>query len=151
MPDGRVLIAGSKPHYFYRFSGTEFHTELRIEAFSPEYLLSEKASIRPIILELPEMISYGSGFDVVMTTELPVVGIIEINIASAPFATHYFSQGQRLVKLAVSSAILDGLGSYRIACIAPLDGRVAPSGYYIVFAVNTGVQSAAKWVKLSNL
>ncbi|GJU57495.1 aldehyde oxidase GLOX [Tanacetum coccineum] len=114
MPDGRVLIAGSKPHYFYRFSGTEFHTELRIEAFSPEYLLSEKASIRPIILELPEMISYGSGFDVVMTTELPVVGIIEINITSAPFATHYFSQGQRLVKLAVSSAILDGLGSYRV-------------------------------------
>ncbi|GKE06218.1 hypothetical protein Tco_1398236, partial [Tanacetum coccineum] len=73
---GKVLIAGSKPHYFYRFSGTEFHTELRIEAFSPEYLLSEKASIRPIILELPEMISYGSGFDVVMTTELPV-GIME--------------------------------------------------------------------------
>nr|GFA56909.1 hypothetical protein [Tanacetum cinerariifolium] len=151
LPDGRILIAGSNPHYFYRFNGTEFPTELRIEAFSPEYLLAEKASIRPIILELPKMISYGSGFDVVVTTELPVVGIIEINIASAPFATHSFSQGQRLVKLAVSSAIPDGLGSYRIACIAPPGGRVAPPGYYMVFAVNTGVPSVAKWVKLSNL
>ncbi|GJW85420.1 aldehyde oxidase GLOX [Tanacetum coccineum] len=92
--NGRVLICGSNPHYIYRFSGTEFATELRIEAFSPS---------------------------------------------------------QRLVKLALSSAILDGLGLYRIACIAPLDGRVAPSGYYMVFAVNTGVPSAAKWVKLSNL
>ena len=55
------------------------------------------------------------------------------------------------MKLAVSSAIPDGLGSYRIACIAPPDGRVAPPGYYMVFAVNSGVPSVAKWVKLSNL
>ncbi|KAI3755178.1 hypothetical protein L1987_54973 [Smallanthus sonchifolius] len=46
LPDGRVLIAGSNPHYFYKFNA-EFPTELRIEAFSPEYLLPEKANIRP--------------------------------------------------------------------------------------------------------
>ncbi|XP_071737545.1 aldehyde oxidase GLOX [Rutidosis leptorrhynchoides] len=147
LPDGRILIAGSNPHYFYKFEA-EFPTELRIEAFSPEYLLAEKANIRPIILEVPEKIIYGGGFDIVVTTQLPVVGIIEVNMASAPFATHSFSQGQRLVKLAVSSAVPDGLGSYRIACIAPPDGRVAPPGYYMVFAVNTGVPSVAKWVKL---
>ncbi|KAI3750324.1 hypothetical protein L2E82_20958 [Cichorium intybus] len=147
LPDGRILIAGSNPHYFYKFDA-EFPTELRIEAFSPEYLLAEKANIRPTILELPEKINYGGSFDVVVTTELPVVGIIEVNIASAPFATHSFSQGQRLVKLAVSSAVPDAVGSYRIACTAPPDGRVAPPGYYMVFAVNTGVPSVAKWVKL---
>ncbi|KAJ0800889.1 putative galactose oxidase [Helianthus annuus] len=147
LPDGRVLIAGSNPHIFYKFNA-EFPTELRIEAFSPEYLLPEKANIRPVIVDLPETISYASGFDVVVTTELPVVGMVEVNLASAPFATHSFSQGQRLVKLAVSSAVPDGMGSYRIACTAPPDGRVAPPGYYMVFAVNTGVPSVAKWVKL---
>nr|XP_043635840.1 aldehyde oxidase GLOX [Erigeron canadensis] len=147
LPDGRILVAGSNPHYFYKFNA-EFPTELRIEAFSPEYLLAEKANIRPIILKFPEEIQYGSGFDLVVTTQLPVVGIIEVNIASAPFATHSFSQGQRLVKLAVSSAIPDGSGSYTIACTAPPNGKVAPPGYYMVFAVNTGVPSVAKWVKL---
>ncbi|KAD4179470.1 hypothetical protein E3N88_28061 [Mikania micrantha] len=147
LPDGRVLIAGSNPHYFYKFNA-EFPTELRIEAFSPEYLLPEKANIRPVIEELPGKISYAGGFDVVVTVELPVVGIVEVNLASAPFATHSFSQGQRLVKLAVSSAVPAGLGSYRIACTAPPDGRVAPPGYYMLFAVNIGVPSVAKWVQL---
>ncbi|GJY03552.1 aldehyde oxidase GLOX [Tanacetum coccineum] len=99
----------------YRFSGTEFPTELRIKAFSPEYLLSKKASFRPITLLAQD------------------------------------DKLWELVKLDVSSAIPDGLGSYRNACIAPPGGRVAPPGYYIVFAVNTGVPSVAKWVKLSNL
>ncbi|KAK1430201.1 hypothetical protein QVD17_12772 [Tagetes erecta] len=147
LPDGRVLIAGSNPHYFYKFDA-EFPTELRIEAFSPEYLLHEKANIRPVIVDLPEKISYGGGFDVVVAVELPVVGIVEVNLASAPFATHSFSQGQRLVKLEVSSAIPTGSGSYRIACTAPPDGRVAPPGYYMLFAVNNGVPSVAKWVKV---
>ncbi|KAI3677679.1 hypothetical protein L6452_36945 [Arctium lappa] len=147
LPDGRILIAGSNPHYFYNFVA-QFPTELRIEAFSPEYLLAEKANIRPSILELPETINYGGGFEILVTTELPVVGIVEVNIASAPFATHSFSQGQRMVKLGVSSAVPNGLGAYRISCTAPPDGRVAPPGYYMVFAVNTGVPSVAKWVKL---
>ncbi|KAL4578168.1 hypothetical protein LXL04_014287 [Taraxacum kok-saghyz] len=150
LPDGRVLIAGSNPHYFYNFTG-EFPTELSIEAFSPEYLSPERASTRPTIVELPERIQYGGGFDVVVSGKFLAVGLLEINIASAPFATHSFSQGQRLVKLAVSlSAVedVDGVWMYRLTCTAPPDGSVAPPGYYMVFAVNLGVPSVAKWVQL---
>ncbi|XP_059647119.1 aldehyde oxidase GLOX [Cornus florida] len=147
LPDGRVLIAGSNPHYFYKFA-TDFPTELRIEAFSPEYLSADKANIRPVLEQTPETLRYGEAFDVFISVSLPVVGIVEVNLGNAPFATHSFSQGQRLVKLAVTSALPNGDGRYRIGCTAPPDGRVAPPGYYMVFAVNTGVPSVARWVQL---
>lgn len=147
LPDGRVLVAGSNPHYFYKFKA-EFPTELRIEAFSPEYLSADRANLRPVIENIPELIRYGEGFDVYVTVPLQVVGIIEVNIGSAPFATHSFSQGQRLVKLGVTSAVPDGDGRYKIGVTPPPDGRVAPPAYYMVFAVNQGVPSVARWVQM---
>ncbi|GER41807.1 glyoxal oxidase-related protein [Striga asiatica] len=148
LPDGRVLVAGSNPHYFYKFDGTEYPTELRIEAFSPEYLSGDRANLRPAVVGMPEKVGYGEVFEVAVTVELPVVGVVEVNMASAPFATHSFSQGQRLVKLAVEAPAVEGGGVYRIKCTAPPDGRVAPPGYYMVFAVNQGVPSVARWVQL---
>lgn len=147
LPDGRVLLAGSNPHIFYKFKA-EFPTELRIEAFSPEYLSLDRANIRPMIEGIPEIVRFGESFDVSVSVSLPVVGIVEVNMGSAPFATHSFSQGQRLVKLAVTSAIPDGDHRYKIRCTAPPSGMVAPPGYYMVFAVNQGVPSVARWVQL---
>lgn len=148
LPDGRVLLAGSNPHVLYRFDA-EFPTELRVEAFSPEYLSADRANVRVAIEEVPETVRFGGSFDVVVSVGLPVVGIVEVNLASAPFATHSFSQGQRLVKLAVTSAVPDGDGRYRIGCRAPPAGRVAPPGYYMAFAVNQGVPSVARWIHVS--
>ncbi|PIA54563.1 hypothetical protein AQUCO_00900849v1 [Aquilegia coerulea] len=149
LPDGRILLAGSNPHYFYKYIA-EFPTELRIEAFSPEYLSPDRANLRPVIEVIPETTPYGTNFDIVVSVPLSVVGIIEVNLASAPYATHSFSQGQRLVKLKVTSAVPepDGVGKYRIGCIAPPDPKIAPPGYYMVFAVNQGVPSIARWVQL---
>ncbi|KAI4354578.1 hypothetical protein L6164_003428 [Bauhinia variegata] len=147
LPDGRVLLAGSNPHIFYKFDA-EFPTELRIEAFSPEYLSADRANIRPTMEEMPETVRYGETFDVFVSVSLPVVGIVEINLGSAPFATHSFSHGQRLVKLAVTSAVPDGNGRYKIGCTAPPNGMVAPPGYYMAFAVNQGVPSVARWIHL---
>ncbi|XP_039162890.1 LOW QUALITY PROTEIN: aldehyde oxidase GLOX-like [Eucalyptus grandis] len=148
LPDGRVLIAGSNPHYFYKFNA-EFPTELRIEAFSPEYLSPDRANLRPALDDIPAAVRYGEAFDVYVSVPLPVVGIVEVNLNSAPFATHSFSQGQRLVKLAVTSAVPDGSGRYRIGCTAPPNAVVAPPGYYMAFAVNQGVPSVACWVQLA--
>ncbi|XP_010553274.1 PREDICTED: aldehyde oxidase GLOX [Tarenaya hassleriana] len=148
LPDGRILLAGSNPHYFYKFKA-EFPTELRIEAFSPEYLSPDRANLRPEILEIPVTVRYGEGFDLLVNVPLPVVGIIEVNLGSAPFATHSFSQGQRLVKLNVQpSEPVAGEGKYKIRCMAPPNGAVAPPGYYMAFAVNQGVPSVAHWVRI---
>ncbi|KAK8503032.1 hypothetical protein V6N13_015178 [Hibiscus sabdariffa] len=146
LPDGRVLLAGSNPHYLYNFAA-EFPTELRLEAFSPEYLSPDRANIRPEIKGIPNMVRYGETFEVSVSVPLPVVGIVEVNFGSAPFATHSFSQGQRLVKLTVTPSIPDN-GRYRIKCTAPPNGAVAPPGYYMAFAVNQGVPSVARWVHL---
>nr|GLL36951.1 aldehyde oxidase GLOX-like [Ipomoea trifida] len=148
LPDGRILLAGSNPHVFYTFKG-DFPTELKIEAFSPEYLSTDRANLRPVLVDLPEKVAFGELFEAIVTVELPVVGIVEVNFASAPFATHSFSQGQRLVKAAVSSAIPKGAGKYKICCTAPPNGNVAPPGYYMVFAVNQGVPSVARWVQVT--
>ncbi|KAK5841497.1 hypothetical protein PVK06_003818 [Gossypium arboreum] len=146
LPDGRVLLAGSNPHYLYNFAA-EFPTELRLEAFSPEYLSLDRANIRPVIEGIPETVRYGEAFDVFVTVPLPVVGVVEVNFGNAPFATHSFSQGQRLVKLTVTPSVpVDG--RYRIKCTAPSNGAVAPPGYYMAFAVNQGVPSVARWVHL---
>ncbi|PWA42094.1 hypothetical protein CTI12_AA546550 [Artemisia annua] len=109
----------------------------------------EQASNLPTIDELPEKINYGETFDIVVSRELPLVfGYPEVNIASEPFATHSFSQGQRLVKLVVLSSAMVRLGAVRFECLAPPDGSFAPPGYYMVFIVKDGVPSVAKWVQL---
>lgn len=154
LPDGRVLVAGSNPHYFYKFDA-KFPTELRLEAFSPEYLGPDKANIRPVIEAGPERVTYGQDFEIQVGVSLPVVGIIEVNLVNAPFVTHSFAQGQRMVKLAVGPAMVmegtgDGFNKYRIGCRAPPDAIVAPPGYYMAFAVNQGVPGVAKWIQLVN-
>lgn len=147
LPDGRILLAGSNPHYLYNFEA-EFPTELRLEAFSPEYLSSDRANLRPEIKVWPKGIKYGQKFEVELTVPLSVVGMIEINLGNAPFATHSFSQGQRLVKLNVRPSVPNDNGGYKVSCVAPPNGMVAPPGYYMMFAVNQGVPSVAQWVQL---
>ncbi|ERN12018.1 aldehyde oxidase GLOX [Amborella trichopoda] len=158
LPDGRILTAGSNPNYFYSFKG-DFPTELRIEAFSPEYLSPDRQNLRPVISKTPSVIRYSEQFEVQIKVPLPVVEVVEINFASAPFATHSFSQGQRLVKLSVSSAHPSISGAisadsggytYTISCTAPPNGAVAPPSYYMMFAVNQGVPSVASWIHLIN-
>lgn len=150
LPDGRVLVAGSNPHHFYKFQGA-FPTELRLEAFSPEYLSPDRANLRPAIVSAPEKVRYGEPFQVEVTVELPVVGILEVNLASAPFSTHSFSMGQRLVKLNISPPAPSPdsvVHRYSIACTAPPSGKVAPPGFYMAFVVNQGVPSVARWIQI---
>ena len=152
LSDGRILVAASNPNYNYNYTTTSFLTEIRIEAFSPEYLGPNRANLRPRITTALDVISYGSSFTVKVSVELPIVGIIEVNIASAPFSTHSFSQGQRLIKLKVSFSIHDGLSAsaYTIIAVALPSAIVAPPSYYMVFTMNQGLPSIAAWIQLVN-
>ncbi|XP_074310186.1 aldehyde oxidase GLOX-like [Silene latifolia] len=147
LPDGRVLLAGSNPHYFYTFK-SEYPTEFRLEAFSPEYLSPDRANLRPVIVTSPQKVKYREAFEVEIVVTLPIEGPNEVNLGNAPFATHSFSQGQRLVKLNTRPAVPSGVGSYKVSCVAPPNSMVAPPGYYMMFVVNQGVPSEAKWVQL---
>lgn len=151
LPDGRILLAGSNPHYYYNFTG-EFPTELKLEAFSPEYLSPGLANLRPAILGAPDILVQGADFEVHFTVPLPVTGIVEVNLISAPFATHSFAQGQRLLKLAVGTPQAGGvpgdMSTYTSLATAPPSSLVAPPSFYMLFLVNQGIPSVAAWVQL---
>ncbi|KAI8556748.1 hypothetical protein RHMOL_Rhmol05G0278900 [Rhododendron molle] len=146
LPDGRILLAGSNTHYYYTYTG-QYPTELAIEAFSPGYLAPENANFQPVVVTVPTMVGYGELFDVIITVPTLVGGIVEVKFVSAPFTTHSFSQGQRLVNLAITGLELVGT-TYTIGCTSPPSGNVAPPSYYMLFVVNNGVPSIASWIQL---
>ena len=149
--DGRILVAGSNPNPNYNYTAT-FPTKLRMESFSPENLGPDRANLCPRITTALDVISYGSSFTLKVSVELPIVGIIVVNMESAPFSTLSFSQGQRLIKLEVSFAIPDGLGAsaYTITTTSPPTAIVAPPIYYMLITMNQGVPSIATWIQLVN-
>ncbi|KAI8556713.1 hypothetical protein RHMOL_Rhmol05G0275600 [Rhododendron molle] len=150
LPDGRILIAGSNTHEVYTWV-QPFPTELRIEAFSPDYLSANNSNLRPVIVTAPMSMQYGSKlYNVYVTVpNSNTTGNWEVNFASAPYTTHSFSQGQRLVKMNIAHPISDSNGEYRIEFQSPPSAEVAPPGYYMMFVVNQGVPSVAVWVPIS--
>lgn len=156
LPDARVLVAGSNPHQYYTFDG-DFPTELRVEAFSPDYLDARHARARPDGVQAPEDVKFGADFAVRFRSQAQPQRV-EVNLLSAPFTTHSFSMGQRLVRLAVTEAApaaaadgdAGGAGHvYTITATAPPNGNVAPPSYYMLFVVSGGIPSVATWVRLA--
>ncbi|KAJ7265005.1 hypothetical protein O6H91_Y403400 [Diphasiastrum complanatum] len=150
LPDARVLVAGSNTHQFYTFSG-DFPTELRLEAFYPPYLSPSFAADKPRLFNPLTSVRYNTSFRLQVTIQNPPQLNMEVNMVSAPFTTHSFSQGQRLLKLkVVSQAFITATNRYIISAIAPPNPVVAPPAYYMVFVVNEGSPSGAAWIRVSH-
>jgi hypothetical protein len=150
LPDGRILVAGSNCHLIYTFTG-EFPTELRVEAFSPEYLDPVNDPVRPQITTAPEIVTYNSAFTVEISLATAPTGNIGLTLSSAPFTTHSYSQGQRQIKLPVTApAPINGTNAYSISAIGPISETVAPPSYYMLFAINNGVPSSGVWVNVQS-
>lgn len=141
LPDGRILVAGSNTHQFYTLAGY-LPTELRLETFSPPYL----ATKRPVFTNTPGGLKYGAGFTVALKSAS--AKNIELNLASTPFVTHSFAQGQRLLQLQTGAPVAAGRGVFTIWSKAPPSAAVAPAGYYMLFAVADGRVGNAAWVKI---
>ncbi|ERN19271.1 aldehyde oxidase GLOX [Amborella trichopoda] len=152
MTDARVLIGGSNPHEKYTFEGpnVKFPTELSLEAFSPPYLDPSNAFLRPDIMSVPtEPISYGASFTVEFRLPGKSGKLVEFNLYAPSFTTHSNSMNQRLVKLTSSVPVEVG-GGYKSIVVAPPRPAIAPPGYYMLFVVNGGVPSVARWVRFLN-
>lgn len=148
LADGRVLVAGSNTHLFYTFSGT-FPTELRVEAFSPPYLASVWNAIRPQITKAPATVSHGQTFTVFFSLTGQLTAL-EMNLLSAPFTTHSFAQGQRMLRLKLAAAVRVGTNTYSVAVTAPPNGNIAPSSYYMLFPLTQGIPGIAAWIQIRN-
>ncbi|CAM6038445.1 unnamed protein product [Sphagnum compactum] len=148
LPDGRILCAGSNPHQFYTFSGP-FPTELRLDAFSPPYLAPAQNPLRCTITAAPAAIFYNTNFTITFTVPLAPVAQIELNLLSAPFVTHSFAQGQRLLSLATTAYVPTSSNEYAISGTAPPSPQLAPPSYYMLYAVNQAIPGTAVWVQVA--
>eukprot|EP01018_Ginkgo_biloba_P039247 Gb_05821 [translate_table: standard] len=150
LPDGRILVGGSNPHVGYVFSGVEFPTELRLEAYSPYYLDTSYASMRPTITSVSSSsIGYGTRFTVQFTISASAdPANIQFNVYAPPFTTHTFSMNQRLLTLATTAPRRVG-GTFIAILTAPPNSVAAPPGHYMLFVVHSGIPSVSTWVNFS--
>lgn len=146
LSDGRILVAGSNTHHYYTFTG-EFPTELRVEAYSPPYLAKASDNVRPTNVYAPASIRYGREFAVSFMVER-VRGTLEVNLVSAPFVTHSYAMGQRMLKLKTTKPVAGNDGVYSVTVTAPPNNMVAPASYYMLFVVQDGVPGTASWVRM---
>ncbi|KAG6547918.1 hypothetical protein Mapa_010738 [Marchantia paleacea] len=151
LADGRVLVAGSNTHEYYTFIGTEFPTELRIEAFSPPYLNAAFKAMRPVFEKAPEDVAYGEDFQVLISLQEPVAPEkhMEISLLSSPFTTHSYSMGLRALRLNVKNVEDLGDRKWQYTVTAPPSAAIAPSTYYMLFAVFSKIPSEAVWVHIA--
>lgn len=149
LADGRVLVGGSNPHFGYVLTGTAFPTELRLESYRPYYLDASFNIMRPRIVSVTARspIPYGATFTVSFSVaNLSPAGVVQVNIYAPSFTTHSHSMNQRLLTLATSAPALFR-NVYSMTVTAPPSGVAAPPGYYMLFVVNNGIPSAAKWLR----
>jgi hypothetical protein len=127
LPDGSILIGGD-PN-----GGTTPN-----ERYRPSYFFKP----RPAIGGSPATIAYGAGFGV----QTPLPGAIAEVVLLRPAAvTHAFNQNQRYVGCAIT-----GRTATEVQASAPPDGTVAPSGWYLLFLVDSDrAPSMGVWVHLT--
>jgi hypothetical protein len=133
LPDGRVLSTGDDKN---PYSGMWQVPDDTGEIYSPPYLFKGP---RPVISSSPEALRWDVPFYVGTT------GRFDDAVLIAPSAvTHANDMTQRLVPLAKVAAHAGG-----VTLQSPPSANVAPPGWYMLFVLDNGVPSVARWVLLS--
>ena len=124
LPDGRVVSAGSR-------------SQPTAEIFSPPYLFKGP---RPTVTAAPDQLAFGQPFTLATPDAAAITQVTLVRLASV---THSFNQNQRLSRLPFTR------GAAGLTVTAPASGRVAPPGYYLLFAIGAnGVPSLGRIVRL---
>ena len=148
---GRVIVGGSNPHVYYNFTGVEFPTELRVEAFSPPYLDRVNDRRRPADVQAAAAAGYGEKFAVKFkVAEFEKNGGVMVALLAPSFTTHSLAMNQRMVVLEVGNVEMVGgapaASVYVVNTAAPPNANIAPPGYYLLFVVHAGIPSKGVWV-----
>ncbi|WP_424195041.1 galactose oxidase-like domain-containing protein [Ampullimonas aquatilis] len=131
LPDGRVFAGGGG------LCGTCNTNHPDAEIFSPPYLFK---GTRPVITSAPATIAYASKFNVTTSG----FGIAKFTLIRLSSVTHSVNTDQRLVELTA------GLNGNNYVVSSPLNGNIAPPGYYMLFALDVNnIPSVAKIIKLN--
>ncbi|KAG9285305.1 hypothetical protein G9A89_001439 [Geosiphon pyriformis] len=144
VPDGTVFVSGSNPNEKYSPNTSPYPTELRIERFTPPYLMNGLP--RPTILSIdgqsfesqPISLGYGKTIDVIVSlpTNSPnpkfTAAIIHYG-----FVTHSQSMSQRYVKIKIINASKDG-DKYTVSVELPPNSNVIVPGIHYLHILNNG-------------
>ena len=150
LTDGRVLVGGGNPHIYYNFSDVVYPTDLSLETFSPPYLSTQYASIRPVILSVDDTVSPGKRFLLSFSVGEYIAGsVLSVRIVAPSFTTHSYSMNQRMVVLRIDEIIdNETSSSYSLIVVGPSSAQIAPPGYYLLYVVHSGIPSSGVWVRL---
>ncbi|XVE54580.1 hypothetical protein DITRI_Ditri03aG0093000 [Diplodiscus trichospermus] len=151
LPDGRVLVAGGNPNRRYTFRNVSYPTELRLQAFIPNYMDRRYHYFRPgnvsIQISNPYGIGYGEEFTVQFRQGIRPRMEVEYSVYAPPFTTHSISMNQRLLKLRSKNTMRHAGGWMTAVLEAPPSPNVAPPGYYLLTVVNGGIPSLSQWIR----
>ncbi|XVF34875.1 hypothetical protein REPUB_Repub18cG0096100 [Reevesia pubescens] len=153
LPDGKILIAGSNTNPGY-FDKALFPTEVRVEKFSPHYLDPKLDKFRAEIVteQSANQINYGKRFEVQFRGADKALDEtkLQVGIYYPAFSTHGISMNQRLIYLGTIQVIKNvARKTHKIVLQAPINGNIAPPGYYMLFVNYNGVPCRrAIWVQL---
>jgi galactose oxidase-like protein len=135
LPDGRVLSTGDEQHPKPETSTWDESPDETGEIYSPPYLFRGP---RPVITSAPSAVRWDVPFAV------GAEGDIDDAVLIAPSAvTHANDMTQRLVPLAKVAEYPGG-----VTLRSPSSAYIAQPGWYMLFLLDDGVPSVAKWVKL---
>ncbi|GGF49704.1 hypothetical protein GCM10011519_24570 [Marmoricola endophyticus] len=139
LPDGRVMTGGGG---ICKTCVNVGYLEKNVEYFSPPYLFAADgtAAVRPRLTKVPATVRPGSTFSLRSPAASTIRSMALVRLG-AP--THSTDAGQRYVPLSFTTS------GTTVTVSAPADQKVAPPGYYMLFAVNDkGVPSVAPIVRV---
>ncbi|XP_018833321.1 aldehyde oxidase GLOX-like [Juglans regia] len=156
LPDGRILVAGSNPNNRYASRNVAYPTELRLQAFVPQYMGREYHNNRPINVTIhygdhgEDGVKYGREFRVGFSLGTKPSNGVEFNVYAPPVTTHSISMNQRMLKLKCRSMERAKDGRMDAIVQAPPSSNVAPPGYFMLTVVNGGIPSISQWVRFTD-
>ncbi|MED6169790.1 hypothetical protein PIB30_024603 [Stylosanthes scabra] len=151
LKDGRILVGGSNPHVFYNFTAVEYPTDLSLEAFSPPYLNPAFDSMRPTITHIrSSTLRYKfHAYITFMVQNYTSQSEVSVRLVAPSFSTHSYGMNQRMVVLKLVGVMrVYGNNTYYATVMGPSKKEIAPSGYYFLFVVHSGVPSFGTWVQV---
>ena len=136
LPNATVWVAGGNPS-----RGTY---EQHMEIYKPAYLFKRNGApaTRPSISNVPSpSVTWGQQFPVQTPDAANIASVVLVRNGAV---THAFNADQRLVGMSFTTSV-GGV----LTVTAPPNQNIAPSGYYMLFLVNTsGVPSVASSIQL---
>lgn len=136
LPDGRVFVTG------HQNPGVE---RKDYQIFYPPYLFTSSGwATRDTIAAAPDTVHYGLPFEI---TILDGAGadVDEVCLMRPSAVTHGADFSQTRILLPHATVPGD---SSRLVVSGPVDATYAPEGWYMLFVLDGGVPSEARWIKV---